>query len=284
MSLNALSFDQMREDIFSSIISGLCKNSYSDIQTAIFSGYDPRQLILPMPDDSMLFSHFGTLSMDFKIPNRYPVTLNITLTMGRLSYSIQARRDVAKIARFEENMKFLSAELGLKCDIRYVGDMVRYEFCNEPSLVWANTTLNILQSGQLEHAFKEFVILQVERLKIGVSNILATYGMAREKPAGFYVICYVKNMYDTKKLEEYLEQHFRIVAEDRRNSPSIVFGIESNADITKSIHICDSLTEDLDKKGIEVIFRPVWQHSPFVFDDESLYEGKNRSEVASISR
>lgn len=260
MTLQNLSFDQMREDIFNTIISGLQEDSYSDIQTAVLSGFDPRQLINPRPSDAMLMSQFGTLSIEFKIPNRYPITLNIMLTMGRLSYSLQARRDVCKIARFEETLKMLSAELGLRCDIRHVRDMVRFEFCNEPSLVWANTTLNILKSGQLENAFKEFVILQVERLKIGVSNIIAAHGMIKENPEGFYALCYVKDLYNTDELEAFLGQHFHIMGKDDRDPTAILYGIESKSDLSKAIHICDSLVSALKSKGINAVLRPVWQH------------------------
>lgn len=260
MSLNTLSFDQMREEIFTTVVQGLCEHSHSDIQTAVLSGYDPRQLILPRPGDAMLMSQFGTLSIDFKIPNRYPITLNIMLTMGRLSYSLQARRDVSKIARFEENLKLLSSELGLKCDIRYVRDMVRFEFCNEPSLVWASTTLNILKSDQLESAFKEFVILQIERLKIGVSNIIASYGMVKERPEGFYALCYVRDIFNTDDFEAYLEKHFRILGKDARDPSAILYGIESTSDLSKAAHICDSLVRSLKKKNISSVFRPVWQH------------------------
>lgn len=271
MSLSNLSFDQMREEIFTTILMGLTEDSHSDIQTAVLSGYDPRQLILPRPDDAMLMSQFGTLSIDFKIPHRYPITLNIMLTMGRLSYSLQARRDVSKIARFEENLKFLSAELGLKCDIRYVRDMVRFEFCNEPSLVWASTTLNILKSGQLENAFKEFVILQVERLKIGISNIIASYGMVKERPEGFYALCYVRDLFNTEDLEAYLEKNFRILAKDSRDPSAVLYGIESKSDLTKAAHICDSVARSLKKKNINSVFRPVWQHD--VNNSEVIHSG-----------
>lgn len=260
MSNMELSFEQMREEIFSTILSSLKENSYSDIHTAVLSGYDPRQLILPRPNDSMLLSNYGTLSLVFNIPEHYPITLNIMLTMGRLSYSVQAREDICDKADLSANMDSLSNELGLRCDIRKVGKMTRFEFCNEPSLVWANTTLNILQSGQLEDAFKEFVVIQVERLIVAISNIIAAHGMTRKISGGFYALCYVRGMYDVSRIEGIISRYFKILSRDERESSLTLYGIESAETLFNAEHICDTVTEIMEKERINCTFRPVWQH------------------------
>ena len=90
MSEIALSFDQLREDIFLSILESIKKTSYSDLHTAILSGKDPRQMLTPRPEDAMMMGKYGTLNLLFNIPEEPPISLSIVLTMGRLAYTIQA--------------------------------------------------------------------------------------------------------------------------------------------------------------------------------------------------
>lgn len=261
MSITDFSFEQLREEIFNNVLESLKPQSYSDIHSALHSGFDPRQLVMPRPVDAYLAHQYGLLSLQFRIPHEFPLSLTIMLTMGRLGYSIQVHDQISKRASLKTKFQELALELGLRCDTRDVARMTRFEYCNEPSLVWSNTTIDILTSRQLEYAFKEFVGLQVDRMIIGIANILAAAGMLYKVPDNQFALCMIRRSVNESAMETALEEHFRIVARDVRDPKNKIYGLTTLA--APSVHPVQFYREveaSLKAKGHEVSIRHIIQH------------------------
>lgn len=264
MSEIALSFDQLREDIFLSILESIKKTSYSDLHTAILSGKDPRQMLTPRPEDAMMMGKYGTLNLLFNIPEEPPISLSIVLTMGRLAYTIQADDFVVEKADLTNTLIELGAELGLRCDYRKVGGTVRFEYANESATMSTAETISILSSTQVEHAFKESVLLQVDRLIIGVANIVGAAGMLKSIPPGFFAICLVRSAHDEFEAEELLSQHFDIIAKDARDPLNVVYGLISIDPDAKPLATCRDVEFVLRDAQFNCAFRPTWKFTPAV--------------------
>ncbi len=261
MSEMLLSFEQLREDIFSDILESLKRTSYSDLHTAILSGKDPRQMLIPRPEDSMMMGKYGTLNLLFNIPDELPISLNIVLTMGRLAYTIQTDNFIARKANFTETLVDLGAELGLRCDYRALGGSVRFEYSSDGSSMSTSETISILSSTQLENAFKESVLLQVDRLVIGVANLIANAGILKSVPPGFFAICLIKSAHDEDKAEDLLREDFKIIAKDVRDPLNVVYGLISNSHDAKPLATCGSVEFKLRQHGFNCAFRPTWKYA-----------------------
>jgi hypothetical protein len=259
MSDIELSFEQLREDIFDDVLSSIRTASFSDLHTVIICGQDPRQLVLPRPDDALLLSQYGTLGLQFNVPGQDSISLNIVLTMGRLGYAVKVHEKMVEHSNLGHKLKGLAGELGLHCDVHHVGQMVRHEYCNEPSLVWASTTLDILRSDQLEDAFKEFVLLQVDRLIIGIANLLAAAGFVEEAPAGEFAICQIRHAHNQLEAEQILNKHFEIVTKDERNPTNVLYGLvsENESGIER---LCRQVQAELKNEGYVSAFRHSCKH------------------------
>lgn len=259
MSEIALSFDQLREDIFISILESIKKTSYSDLHTAILSGKDPRQMLTPRPEDAMMMGKYGTLNLLFNIPDEPPISLSIVLTMGRFAYTVQADDYVVDKADLTRTLIELGAELGLRCDYRKVGGTVRFEYANESTTMSTAETISILSSTQVEHAFKESVLLQVDRLIIGVANIIGAAGMLKSVPPGFFAICLVRSADDEFHVEDLLRGHFDIIAKDSRDPLNVVYGLISIDPDAKPLATCRDVEGILREAQYNCAFRPTWK-------------------------
>lgn len=261
MSEIALSFDQLREDIFLSILESLKKTSFSDLHTAILIGKDPRQMLTPRPEDAMMMGKYGTLNLLFNIPEEPPISLSIVLTMGRLAYTIQADGFVVEKAELTKTLLELGAELGLRCDYRKVGGNVRFEYANETAKMSTSETISILSSTQVEQAFKESVLLQVDRLVIGVANLIGAAGMLKSIPPGFFAICLVRSAHDEFEAEQLLGEHFDIIAKDARDPLNVVYGLISIDPEAKPLATCADVEYRLREAGFSCAFRPTLKFS-----------------------
>lgn len=266
MSAIALSFEQLREAIFRGILESLHRKSYSDLHTAVVSGKDPRQIVLPRPEDAMYMGNYGTLSLNFNIPDEYPLSLNIGFTMGRISYSVQVESYLCERTGVRHGLVDLGAELGLRCDWRQMRKVERFEFSDDRNVVSTEDTLNILQTHQLETAFKEFIILQIDRLVIGIASLLADAGVHKEIPPGIFAICVVNSGNSEEQVEAQLRENFTIFARDTRDSSHVVYGLVSVKDDAKPILTCGTAESRLRKAGIECTFRPTFKFTSI--DDE----------------
>lgn len=260
MSEIALSFDQLREDIFLSILESIKRTSYSDLHTAILSGKDPRQMLTPRPEDAMVMGKYGTLNLLFNIPEEPPISLSIVLTMGRLAYTIQADGYVVEKADLRKTLIELGAELGLKCDYRQVGGTLRFEYANTSATMSTAETISILSSKQVEDAFKESVLLQVDRLMIGVANIIGAAGMLKSVPPGFFAICVIRSAHDEFEAEGLLQREFSVIAKDDRDPLNVVYGLISLDPDAKPLATCGHVEYELREAGFNCAFRPTWKY------------------------
>ncbi|WP_338924170.1 hypothetical protein V0M98_38795 (plasmid) [Pseudomonas silesiensis] len=268
MSEITLSFEQLREAIFGGILDSLVKKSYSDLHTAVISGKDPRQIILPRPEDAMHMGNYGTLNLNFNIPDEYPVSLTIVLTMGRIAYTVQAESHLCQRGNLRQGMFDLGVELGLNCDWRVVRGVERFEYSDSQNLLSTEDIMNILGAPQLEFGFKEFMTLQVDRLVIGVANLLADAGLHREVPAGFFALCVMDSFNNEHLAEAILKEKFHIFAKDARDSKHTVYGLVSVSDDAKPLKTCASVAARLRVAGFECAFRPTFKY--LAIDDQSL--------------
>lgn len=260
MSEMTLSFEQLREDIFTDILASLKRTSYSDLHTAILSGKDPRQMLIPRPEDSMMMGKYGTLNLLFNIPDEMPISLNIVLTMGRLAYTIQTDSYISTKANLYDTLIDLGAELGLRCDYRALGGSVRFEYSSDGASMSTAETISILSSPQLESAFKESVLLQVDRLVIGVANLIANAGMLKSNPPGFFAICLIKSAHDEAVAEALLEDDFTIISKDSRDPLNVVYGLISKDQDAKPLATCGIVEFKLRQHGFTCAFRPTWKY------------------------
>jgi len=260
MSEIALSFDQLRQDIFEGVLRSLGGESYSQVHTALMYGQDPRTMVLPYIGNCLQLNNYGTLILPFKITNHPDLQLSVVLTLGRLNYTIHAHRDIADICNMRDSIPALSAELGLKCQQRDVKDGVRFELCNDPTLVWAPTAINILRSPQLEHAFKEFVRLQADRLIAGISEILASHGICKPADAGFYCVALFRNMGFEQEAHDLINEDFEILNIDKRDPLNILYALRSREDTPAPIMMCDGLASRLSERGYTCSIQPSWQN------------------------
>lgn len=266
MSSIALSFEQLRDAIFRGILESLQRNSYSDLHTAVVSGKDPRQIVLPRPEDAMCMGNYGTLSLNFNIPDEYPLSLNIGFTMGRISYTVQVESYLCERAGVRQGLVDLGAELGLRCDWRQMRKVERFEFSDDRNVVSTEDTLNILQAHQLETAFKEFIILQVDRLVIGIASLLSDAGVHKEIPSGIFALCVVNSGQTEEDFCKEISDYFTIFACDSRDPSHVVYGLVSVNEDAKPIQTCSTVESRLRKAGIECTFRPTFKFMSI--DDE----------------
>ncbi|MBD8089355.1 hypothetical protein IFT48_05110 [Pseudomonas fluorescens] len=260
MSEIALSFDQLRQDIFEGVLRSLGGDSYSELHTALMYGQDPRAMILPYIGSCIQLNNYGTLILPFKITNHPDLQLSVVLTLGRLNYTIHAHKDIAEICNMRTTIPELSAELGLKCQQRDVKDGVRFELCNDPTLVWAPTAINILRSPQLEHAFKEFVRLQADRLIAGISEVLASKGICKPADDGIYCVAVFRNMGFEKDAHDLIGEDFEILNIDKRDPMNVLYALQSKKPTPAPIMLCDGLAERLTERGYTCSIQPSWQH------------------------
>ncbi|WOF82164.1 hypothetical protein P5704_025585 (plasmid) [Pseudomonas sp. FeN3W] len=253
-----LSFEQLRHDIFESVLGSLGKNNYTYIHNALVYGRDPEQIILPCREDAMLLSRYGVLSLKYDVPNNYPIYFNISLTLGRLNYSVQAHKDLVEKLDLKISLTDLAAELGIKCGCREIHDDLRFEFCNDPTLVWAPTAINILRSPQLEKAFTEFVRLQADKLIVSISGILAGKGIFKETSGGIYALLMVRSMGRSDVLEDIVNADFEILSKDTREPLNVVYSIRARERIQAPLMLLDALKEQLNESGYSCSLRPAW--------------------------
>jgi hypothetical protein len=264
MSEIALSFEQLREDIFVSILDSIRRTSFSDLHTAILSGKDPRQMLIPRPEDAMIMGKYGTLNLQFNIPGERPISLSIVLSMGRLAYTIQTDAYVAEKANLNTTLIELGDELGLKCDCRRVGGSVRFEYASELATLSTADTIGILSSPQVEQAFKESVLLQVDQLVIGVANLIGDAGMLKDIPPGFFAICLIRSAHDERMAEDLLKQQFHIIAKDDRDPLNVIYGLISIDEDAKPVATCSDMERKLRQHEFNCAFRPTWKFEPIV--------------------
>lgn len=263
MSEIQLSFEQLREDIFTDILKSLERTSYSDLHTAILSGKDPRQMLTPRPEDAMLMGRYGTLNLQFNVPDDHPVSLSVVLTMGRLAYTIQSDIYVAERANLlRESLMHLGAELGMNCVHRSVGGIVRFEYSTSGVGMSTSETIAILESPQMESAFKESVLLQVDRLVVGVADLIASAGILKSIPPGFFAICQINRAHDEKQAEAILSNNFRIIAKDDRDPLNVIYGLISIDQDAKPLSTCAYVEEVLREHGFKCAFRPTYKYEP----------------------
>ena len=255
-----LSFEQLREAIFSGILDSLTRKSFSDLHNSVISGKDPRQIVLPRPEDAMNMGNYGTLNLNFKIPDEYPISLTIVLTMGRISYTVQAQSNLCHRGGLRQAMFDLGVELGLTCDWRVARGVERFEYSNAYNILSTEDIMNILGAPQLEFGFKEFVKLQVDRLVIGIANILADAGLHREVPPGFFALCVMNSVTNEALAERILKETFHIFAKDTRDSNHTVYGLVSRDDDAKPLMTCANVTARLRVAGFECAFRPTFKY------------------------
>lgn len=256
-----LSFLQLRQDIFEGILSAIGDKGYTGIHNALVYGRDPEQLIIPKPEDTMLLSQYGVMSLRYPIPNNHDIYINVALTLGRLNYNIQAHKDLVDAIDLKDGVMALAAEIGIKCGIREIHDEVRFELCNDPTLVWAPTAINILRSPQLEQAFTEFVRLQANKIIVSLSGILASKGIVKPAQKGVYALLMVRSMGRSDILESIVSEHFSVVTKDAREPLNVVYAIRSNEDSEKPLVLFESLTKQLVESGYNVTIRPAWGFS-----------------------
>jgi hypothetical protein len=273
MSEIMLSFEQLREDIFDGVLKSLERTSYSDLHTAILSGKDPRQMLIPRPEDAMMMGKYGTLNLLFNIPDEIPISLSIVLTMGRVAYTVQTDSYIAENANLISCLHELGEEMGLNCVYREVGNKIRFEFSTTGGTMSTDETLNILGSPQVEFAFKESVLLQVDRLVIGIANIIGDAGMLKSIPPGFFAICVIRRADDEVKAESILSEYFQIIAKDARDPLNVVYGLISIDENAKPMATCGSVEFKLRQYGFSCAFRPTWKYSPI---EQSSYAGDDQ--------
>ncbi|MHD0644643.1 hypothetical protein ACYPKM_03255 [Pseudomonas aeruginosa] len=155
----------------------------------------------------------------------------------------------------------VAAELNLKCDAREIGDVVRFEFCNEPSLVWSNTIISILDTRRLEEAFMEFVILQGDRLIIGISNVLAVAGIHYEAPPDHYALAVVKDSYAEDAVSKALSKDFHVVSTDNRDPRNLIFGVITARKLeVHPLNFYREAEKRMKEAGFDVTFRHTMIH------------------------
>lgn len=258
MSEMQLSFEQLRNDIFQGILNSLAENSHSYLHAAASYGQDPRSLILPDIDLCMLLNAFGSLILPFEIPNKPKLTLAVTMTLGRLSYTIQASNEIARLCDLAGSIEQLALEAGLKFQARSVTDGVRLELTNDPGILSAPVTINILRQGQLEIAFKEFVRLQADRLIIGIAEILAQHGVRQQNAGGVYCLAIFKHLgYDTEA-RMILQEDFDIVAVDNRDPLNIVYSLKTKEETPAPLLLCETVQARLAEKLYHAHLMPAW--------------------------
>lgn len=260
MSEIALSFEQLRQEIFEGILRSLGGDAYSEMHMAIMYKVDPRSMIKPNIDDCLQLNSYGTLVLPFKIPNQADLQLSVVLTLGRLNYTLHAHSELADICDMRNSIPALSSELGLKLNQREVNEGVRFEMCNDPTLVWAPTAINILRSQQLEHAFKEFVMLQADRLIGGLSELLASKGIARSREHGDYCVVVFRNMGYENHAHEIISQDFEILGIDKRDPLNILYSLKSKQPSGAPMLLCDFLAQKLKEAGYGCSVSPSWHH------------------------
>lgn len=259
MSEIALSFEQLRQDIFEGILRSLGRESYSQVHTALMYGQDPGIMVLPYIDNCLQLNNYGTLILPFKITNHPDLQLSVVLTLGRLNYTIHAHSEIAEICDMRSTIPALSAELGLKCHQREVKDGVRFELCNDPTLVWAPTAINILRSSQLEEAFKEFVRLQADRLIAGISEVLSSKGICKPADPGFHCVALFRSMGFEQPAQELIREDFEILSIDKRDPLNILYALRSKEYSPAPISVCNALAERLGEQGYACSILPSWQ-------------------------
>jgi len=258
MSEIQLSFEQLRQDIFESILRSLEENSYSGLHAALTYNQDPRLMVMPNIDSCMLMNHYGALILPYDIPNHPRLQLTIGLTMGRLTYTVHTHQEMAEACDFNRTMPALAAEIGLKCQSRAVNEGARYEFTNDPNLVWAPTTLNVLRAPHLEIAFKEFVRLQADRVISGVSEILAAHGFRKPMVDGSFCVAVFKKLgYDTEA-RAILEQVFDILSVDSRDPLNVLYSLKTKEQTTAPLLACREIESLLIGAGYTVTLQPCW--------------------------
>lgn len=258
MSEMQLSFEQLRSDIFQGILNSLADNSHSYLHAAASYGQDPRLLILPNIGSCMQLNAFGSLILPFEIPNKPKLTLAVTMTLGRLSYTIQASNELAELCDLVQSVEHLSLEAGLKFQARTVTDGVRLELTNDPGILSAPVTINILRQAQLEVAFKEFVRLQVDRMIIGVSEILAQHGVRRPDAGGVYCLAIFKHLGYDSEVRMILQEEFDIVSVDTRDALNIVYSLKTKESTAAPLLLCETVQARLADKLYHVHLMPTW--------------------------
>lgn len=257
-----LSFEQLRQDIFESILSSIGSSSYAHIHNAISYGKDPEQLILPEQEDSVLLGQYGILSMRYMIPNHYPINFNIALTLGRLNYSLKINKSVADDFGITTQSFFdLADEVGIKCGHRCINDEMHFEFYNDPTLVWAPSAINILRSKQLEHAFKEFVRLQAEKLILSISGILANHKIVKPRIPGIYAVIIIRSMGRFDIFEDILMSEFTIISKDNREPLNVLYAVRAKKDTPTPLMQLDAIIDQLSTAGYNCAVRPAWSFS-----------------------
>lgn len=257
-----LSFEQLRQDIFESILSSLGSNSHVHINNAISYGRDPEQLILPEKEDAILLGQYGTLSLRYMIPNHYPINFNIALTLGRLNYSLKINKGLADdFGILPQSFFDLANEVGIKCGFRCINDEMMFEFYNDPTLVWAPSAINILRSQQLEHAFKEFVRLQAEKIILSIAGILANHKIVKPAPVGFYAVILVRSMGRFDIFEDILKNDFIILNKDSREPLNVLYAVRSRKESGAPLIMLDALLDELSTAGYNCAIRPAWSFS-----------------------
>ena len=123
-------------------------------------------------------------------------------------------------------------------------------------------TISILSSTQVEQAFKESVLLQVDRLIIGVANIVGAAGMLKSIPPGFFAICLVSSAHDEFEVERLLSEHFDIIAKDARDPLNVVYGLISIDPDAKPLATCRDVEYVLRDAQFKCAFRPTWKFTP----------------------
>lgn len=256
-----LSFHQLRQDIFEGLVASLDKSAFVGLHAALIYGRDPDQMILPLKEEVMVLSTYGAILFRYNIPNQFPVYLTVSLTLGRLNYSIRVNESFCDELGLEKALVDLAHEIGIKCGVRHVNEEVRFEMCNDPSLVWAPTAINILRSQQLEQAFKEFVGLQASRIIFSIGSILASKGIVKDKTPGVYLLLLVRNMGRSDILEDLVREDFDIVSKDTRVPLHVVYSLRSKLDIPTPLILTQSLENRLKEAGYNCTAMPAWGFS-----------------------
>jgi hypothetical protein len=263
MSEMQLSFEQLRNDIFERILCSLGENSHSFIHAAAAYGQDPASLILPNIESCMLLGSFGCLVLPYEIPNHPKLTLTVTMTLGRLNYTVMAHDGISRLCDLERAVESLAFEAGLKFNARHVSEGVRMELSNDTAMVSAPAAINILRQSQLEAAFKEFVQLQADRLIIGIAEILAQHGVRRQDVGGVYCLAVFKHLgYDTDA-KIMLGEHFEILRIDDRDAMNIVYTLRSKEPTLTPLLLCRSVQDTLTEKHYRVHLEPTWGFQSF---------------------
>jgi hypothetical protein len=258
MSEMQLSFDQLRNDIFEGILTSLNENSGNFLLCAATYNQDPYDLILPNIETSVILGSLGSLVLSYPIPDKPKLTLTISMTLGRLNYTVQAHDEVLKIMDLDREMESLTLEAGLKFHSRRVNEGSRFELLNDGAILSAPAAINILRQAQLEIAFKEFVRLQAGRIIVGLAEILATHGVRRPASEGTYCLAVFKNLGYETEAKMILEESFQILNIDNRDSLNTVYSLRTKGYTPAPLMLCETVQQRLVDQDYRVHIEPAW--------------------------